>query len=48
MKVEDLEGLMVNLGADWDKEEFADAVAALDEDGKGVVGVVGFVAWWCS
>jgi hypothetical protein len=48
MRSEDLEALMKALGADWDKEEMADALGALDEEGKGVVDVESFVAWWCN
>jgi len=48
MKSEDLESLMKMLGADWDKEELADAVTALDEEGKGVVDLESFVGWWCN
>ena len=40
--------IMSELGADWDDDELAEAEAAMDPAGKGVVPFETFKAWWLN
>jgi hypothetical protein len=43
-----LSGVMAELGADWDADELAEAVAALDPAGSGTVAYGAFRNWWLN
>lgn len=46
VKREDMDNVMKELGADWDRDELADALEALDPKGSGSVDFSDFVRWW--
>lgn len=41
-----MDSVMKELGADWDRDELADALEALDPKGSGSVEFSDFVRWW--
>jgi len=48
VKTSSLGPIMSELGADWDDDELAEAEAAMDPAGKGVVPFETFKAWWLN
>uniref|UniRef100_A0A7S2UXU9 monodehydroascorbate reductase (NADH) n=1 Tax=Fibrocapsa japonica TaxID=94617 RepID=A0A7S2UXU9_9STRA len=48
VKLEHLEPIMKELGADWNKTELAEAYRALDPHGLGVVSYNVFCQWWTN
>ncbi|CAM9140061.1 unnamed protein product [Laminaria digitata] len=46
VKRADMGAVMKELGADWDRDELADALEALDTKGSGSVDFSDFVRWW--
>ncbi|CAM9240958.1 unnamed protein product [Choristocarpus tenellus] len=46
VKASDLDQVMKVLGADWDKEEFAEVLRSLDPCGSGMVHFDAFKEWW--
>lgn len=40
--------LMQELGADWDADELANALEALDPTDSGLVHLSHFVSWWSN
>ena len=48
VKVNQLGEIMRELGADWDDDEVAEAVQAMDPAGTGVVSFEDFRSWWVN
>ena len=43
-----MNAVMKDLGADWDGNELADALEALDPSDSGFVDLSDFVRWWSN
>lgn len=48
VKRADMAAVMKELGADWDGDELADALDALDPSDSGSVNLSDFVEWWSN
>lgn len=48
VKRADMAAVMKELGADWDGDELADALDALDPSDSGSVKLSDFVEWWSN
>lgn len=46
VKRADMSAVMQDLGADWDEDELADALEALDPLNSGYVHFLDFLEWW--
>ena len=48
VKRADMAAVMQDLGADWDRDELADALEGLDPSKSGFVHMQDFVRWWSN